>query len=110
MMHAYKFELQIIPRAHADATNYSSQVQIVIALATSCFVYAAAMGRKILENAMKPVICCVRRAQMLYIVKYRCFEGISSRGGDFDPNWSSCRIHVNNFGELIELAARSGYG
>ena len=47
MMHAYKFELQIIPRAHADAANYSSQVQIAIALVTSCFVYAAPMERKI---------------------------------------------------------------
>ena len=47
MMHAYKFELQIIPRAYADASNYSSQVQFAIALATSCFVYAAAMERKI---------------------------------------------------------------
>ena len=47
MMHIYKFELQILPRAHADASNYSSQVQLAIALATSCFVYAAAMERKI---------------------------------------------------------------
>ena len=45
---------------------------------------------------------------MLRMVKYRCFERNLSHGGDFDPNWSSCRIHVNNFRELIELAARSG--
>ena len=46
MILAYKFELQIIPKAHADAANYSSQVQFAIALATSCFVYVAAMESK----------------------------------------------------------------
>ena len=47
MMYASKFELQITSRAHADAANYSSQVQFAIALASSCFVYTAAMERKI---------------------------------------------------------------
>ena len=47
---------------------------------------------------------------MLRMAKYRCFERNSSQRGDFDPKWSSCRIRVNSFGQLIELAARSGYG
>ena len=108
MMHAYKFELQIIPREHADAANYSSQVQFAIALATSCFVYAAAMELKILVKCDGARYLCFRRDQMRRMVKYRCLERNSSQRGDFDPNWSSCRIRVNNFGEFIELAARSG--
>ena len=36
--------------AHADGANYSSQVQFAIALATSCFVYVAAMERKFPVN------------------------------------------------------------